>query len=66
VPLRAQLVDAVISSGRAVFKIVAASAVSRWMSCAALNEVCMPHPSGVDPLRPPTLGTDEHRFRYVR
>ena len=64
--LRDHVVDAVISSGRAVSETAAAFAVSWWMVRAALTEACLLTLPDVDELRPRMLGIDEHRFRSVR
>ena len=64
--LRDQVVDAVISSGRAVSETAAAFAVSWWMVRAALTEASFLTLPEVDELSPRMLGIDEHRFRSVR
>lgn len=65
VRLRAQLVDAVIRSGRPVSEIAASFAVSWWMLRAAVTEACLLL-ADVDKLSPRMLGIDEHRFRSER
>jgi transposase len=64
--LRDHVVDAVISSSRAVSETAAAFAVSWWLVSAALTEACLVTLPDVDELRPRMLGIDEHRFRSVR
>lgn len=64
--LRDQLVDAVITSGRAVSETALCFAVSWWMVRAAVTEAYLPKLPDVDALSPRMLAIDEHRFRSVR
>ncbi|UKA77320.1 ISL3 family transposase [Arthrobacter sp. FW306-07-I] len=64
--LRDQLVDAVITSGRAVSETALCFAVSWWMVRAAVTEAYLLKLPDVDQLSPRMLGIDEHRFRSVR
>lgn len=64
--LRDHVVDAVISSGRAVSDTAAALAVSWWMVRAALNEAFLFTLPDVDRLSPRMLGIEEHTFRALR
>ncbi|WP_430910048.1 transposase [Paenarthrobacter ureafaciens] len=64
--LRAQLVDAVITSGRAMSETALGFAVSWWMVRAAVTEAYLLKLPDVDKLSPRMLGIDEHRFRSVR
>jgi hypothetical protein len=64
--LRDQLVDAVITSGRAVSETALCFAVSWWMVRAAVTEAYLLKLPDVDKLSPRMLGIDEHRFRSVR
>ena len=63
--LRDHVVDAVISSGRAVSETAAAFAVSWWMVRVVLTEACLLTLLDVEELRPRMLGIDEHRFRAI-
>ena len=65
VRLRAQLVGAVIDSGRAVSETARAHGVSWWLVQAAVTAAALLLPAvGAVPVR--HLGVDEHRYRSVR
>ena len=65
VRLRAQLVAAVIDSGRAVSETARAHGVSWWLVQAAVTAAVLMLPA-VDAQVVKRLGVDEHRYRSVR
>ncbi|MGY2746280.1 ISL3 family transposase [Arthrobacter sp. UYCu723] len=63
--LRKTVLDAVITSGRAVSETAMAFGISWWLVQQAIGDAALRLPD-VDLLAPRMLGIDEHRYRSVR
>ncbi|MDI3213096.1 transposase family protein [Arthrobacter sp. AL12] len=63
--LRETVLDAVITSGRAVSETAVAFGVSWWLVQQVISQAALRLPD-VDLLAPRMLGIDEHRYRSVR